>query len=110
VTQTRDVVPALIPIVKGPTIDLKALGLLDIDLVKPLILRIEYSTTLPNLMSMTVHFIAIGLMVAFFSFGGSTHLSIFNNLIVWSYIIPRHFNLAYKLPSLELKPMMWCLL
>jgi hypothetical protein len=29
-------------------------------------------------------------------------LSIFNNLILYSYIVLRHFNLAYKLPLQEL--------
>lgn len=38
-TQTRDMVPPLIPIVKSLTINPKALQLLDTDYVKPLTLR-----------------------------------------------------------------------
>jgi hypothetical protein len=44
VTQTRDVVTALIPIVKEIIIDPKALKCMNIDLVKPLTLRIVNET------------------------------------------------------------------
>jgi hypothetical protein len=37
-----------------------------------------------------------------FLFGGFTHLSVFNDLILCPYIVPRHFNPAYRSPPLRL--------
>jgi hypothetical protein len=44
----------------------------------------------------TAHSIDIDMMVAISLFGGSTHLSVFNDLTLCTHIVSRHFNSVYK--------------
>jgi hypothetical protein len=81
--------------------------MLDFDWVKHLTLRMHRYIPLRfriYLMSTVAYSSATDLLVTIFLCGGtSTHLLVFSELTLYSYIISRHINLANRSPLLPLK-------